>query len=156
MKRSVNVWNATVVIATVIMIMWNAIGIRYVNGIGNYSVSYVVDWNAVPTTAPAVANTLTSSFGSCVCDLTENQCDANCCCDPDCSATLVANTFTTCVNPLTKKDINYLCVAKSLVTISNLATLGISTKDVTLAAGTPLFCVYFSGSKYNNNVICFN
>jgi hypothetical protein len=24
-------------------------------------------------------------FGTCVCDLTENTCDANCCCDTDCS-----------------------------------------------------------------------
>nr|CAG4714092.1 unnamed protein product [Naegleria fowleri] len=108
---------------------------------------YSIDWNLVPSSPPSPANSQDSSFGSCVCDLTENQCDLNCCCDPDCAQTTVEKTFTKCLSPVSKKDMNYMCVQKSLVTFSNLQTLGISTKEVTQDPSTPLFCVYFEGKS---------
>ncbi|KAG2389605.1 hypothetical protein C9374_014165 [Naegleria lovaniensis] len=111
------------------------------------SKDYSVDWNLVPASPPAAANSQDSSFGSCVCDLTKNQCDPNCCCDPDCAQSTVEKTFSKCLSPVSKKDMNYMCVQKSLVTFSNLDTLGISTKEVTQDPSTPLFCVYFEGKS---------
>jgi len=46
-------------------------------------VSYTIDWNKVNPDS-SILN-YNQDFGSCVCDTTTNNCDANCCCDNDCS-----------------------------------------------------------------------
>lgn len=51
------------------------------NALPTYSIA---DWTAVPATPTATTVTVTSA-GSCTCDLTEDVCDGNCCCDPDCT-----------------------------------------------------------------------
>lgn len=42
--------------------------------------------NAQAITTPVVANT---ALGQCTCDITLNSCDIYCCCDTDCSATIL-------------------------------------------------------------------
>ncbi|NXP67512.1 TECT1 protein, partial [Chloropsis cyanopogon] len=49
----------------------------------------------------------------CVCDLLVAQCDANCCCDPDCSAQDFS-LFTTCSVPVVRGD-SQLCSQKAAV-----------------------------------------
>lgn len=44
----------------------------------------VAQWCGVALCAPSVNLEDPLSLGSCTCDLTQAQCDVNCCCDPDC------------------------------------------------------------------------
>jgi len=115
-------------------------------------IDFTINWDSVPTTPASAASSQLSSFGSCVCDLTVNQCDPNCCCDPDCASDLMTKSFSKCVLPLSKKDFNYKCVEKNLVTFSNVNS-NIKVNEAVQSAGTPLFCVYFDASKLNGNNI---
>jgi tectonic-1/3 len=60
-------------------------------------VSTVVDWSAVPATAPDARNLNSASLGSCICDVTINVCDINCCCDTDCTSAEVLLFGTNCL-----------------------------------------------------------
>ncbi|OLP97166.1 Tectonic-1 [Symbiodinium microadriaticum] len=42
-------------------------------------------WLTLASAAPSVDINDPVNLGTCTCDLTEGQCDVNCCCDPDCS-----------------------------------------------------------------------
>ena len=46
--------------------------------------AYPIEWSAV-LPAPVATVVAVTTAGSCVCDLTEDACDGNCCCDTDCS-----------------------------------------------------------------------
>lgn len=49
--------------------------------------------DAVSTTQnPSITN-LNQDLGTCLCDLTRNACDTNCCCDSDCSANEIDSFF---------------------------------------------------------------
>uniref|UniRef100_A0A8C4XKG4 Tectonic family member 1 n=1 Tax=Falco tinnunculus TaxID=100819 RepID=A0A8C4XKG4_FALTI len=65
---------------------------------------------ARPRSAPAP---VTDVAKLCVCDLLVAQCDANCCCDPDCSADDFS-LFTTCSVPIVTGD-SRLCSQKAAV-----------------------------------------
>lgn len=54
-----------------------------------------VDWTTVPSATPAARNLNNAALGNCICDLTANACDPNCCCDTDCTV-VEASYFTTC------------------------------------------------------------
>eukprot|EP00760_Papus_ankaliazontas_P010610 PhM_4_TR14374/c0_g2_i1/m.98103/K19382/TCTN1_3; tectonic-1/3 len=58
-------------------------------------VNAAVDWTSVPATSPPATPLDTTSLGSCICDLTGNACDPNCCCDKECSPGQLAS-FTRC------------------------------------------------------------
>ncbi|XP_043819998.1 tectonic-1 isoform X2 [Dromiciops gliroides] len=49
----------------------------------------------------------------CVCDLLAEECDINCCCDPDCSATDFS-LFSTCSIPIVSGD-SHFCVQKTAI-----------------------------------------
>eukprot|EP00878_Enallax_costatus_P017874 GHUV01018785.1.p2 GENE.GHUV01018785.1~~GHUV01018785.1.p2 ORF type:complete len:135 (+),score=36.56 GHUV01018785.1:636-1040(+) len=53
----------------------------------NTSDTYAIDWTSVPAT-PAAETDLGSS--SCICALLGGSCTPNCCCDPACPASVVA------------------------------------------------------------------
>eukprot|EP00759_Apiculatamorpha_spiralis_P038999 PhF_6_TR37902/c0_g1_i3/m.56600/K19382/TCTN1_3; tectonic-1/3 len=58
-----------------------------------------IDWTTVPTTGSTPSLPLfTTSLGSCICDLTLNRCDPNCCCDAECTA-VERKSFTRCLPP---------------------------------------------------------
>src|SRR5690242_9847693 len=46
--------------------------------------NFPINWNDVIITKELI-DTTSSEFGNCICDLTSNSCDSNCCCDEDCS-----------------------------------------------------------------------
>ena len=46
---------------------------------------YPIDYTAA-SASPSVVVTSNTDIGTCVCDLTANECDPDCCCDPNCSA----------------------------------------------------------------------
>ena len=52
---------------------------------------FVFSYQKVPTESPSV--NLQQDIGTCLCDLTLNQCDFNCCCDTDCSSVEIASIF---------------------------------------------------------------
>eukprot|EP00035_Acanthoeca_spectabilis_P019673 m.429180 g.429180 ORF g.429180 m.429180 type:complete len:661 (+) comp16972_c0_seq1:1987-3969(+) len=71
------------------------------------------------------------SFASCTCDLTVNDCDQNCCCDPDCSAADRAS-FTGCI--ITRPAPLRRCVYKDILVRNNTQFTVDETDD-------GLFCV---------------
>ena len=56
---------------------------------------YTINWDEVPLVASAEVSAVSTQLGNCLCDLTASQCDANCCCDPDCSV-LEKDAFALC------------------------------------------------------------
>lgn len=53
--------------------------------VGPYVDSFPIDWTLVPLSPTNSLVTQTDAYGACECNLTYEQCDANCCCDPDCT-----------------------------------------------------------------------
>ncbi|XP_066287972.1 tectonic-3-like [Branchiostoma lanceolatum] len=106
--------------------------------------------SAVPTTpapatqAPATQTTfpVNTNVGSCTCDLTQNACDVNCCCDTDCT-TQDTQTFSQCLENLYKPD-DRLCVQDHIIVFEN-------TQYVSNLESNNLFCIYtdnYPGRNY--------
>lgn len=53
-------------------------------------VSATINWDEVPDSPPSARNLNSASLGECICDVTLNVCDVNCCCDADCLADEIA------------------------------------------------------------------
>lgn len=52
------------------------------NGFAMYPIN---DWSDVAATLPEASVVKVTQLGACMCDLTLHACDANCCCDTDCT-----------------------------------------------------------------------
>lgn len=78
-----------------------------------------------------LGDTTSISFGSCSCDLTASSCDANCCCDADCSED-DKDAFV-CVAPPT--PLTEACTWEEHVVYSN-------TQELVTRTATGLFCVH--------------
>jgi hypothetical protein len=68
----------------------------YPQTVTQQSNTYPIYWSLVPTTPPAVVNTQTNTFGSCICKTLVGQCTPNCCCDTDCD-TDTLNRYSICL-----------------------------------------------------------
>eukprot|EP00435_Cladocopium_sp_Y103_P025790 s1596_g6.t1 len=74
-----------------------------------HSIGFVA-WCGVALCAPSVNLEDPLSLGSCTCDLTQAQCDVNCCCDPDCAG--LASGFT-CLPEGPQSATSQYCYSKS-------------------------------------------
>ncbi|XP_030837337.1 tectonic-1 [Strongylocentrotus purpuratus] len=87
----------------------------------------------LPTASPSTEVPANTDIGTCICDLTGNRCDVNCCCDPDCSSADVA-TFSQCSeNAYVVED--KVCLRSSVIFNNNAEP---ETVDVT---DPSLFCI---------------
>jgi hypothetical protein len=111
---------------------------------------YPVNWDLVPDKPPNSPNEQNRKFGSCVCKRLTNECNPNCCCDPDCS-TLDLQTFTMCLDETSRQEEDFKCVPEKVVYYSNLPTNIKKKEDDQLSTPTPLFCVYYESSMLLNN-----
>jgi hypothetical protein len=50
-----------------------------------FEVYPIEDWSTVANTLPSTSAVKVTDLGMCMCDLTLHSCDANCCCDTDCT-----------------------------------------------------------------------
>ncbi|XP_065072219.1 tectonic-3-like [Rhopilema esculentum] len=75
----------------------------------------------------------TGQAATCACDLTENGCDPNCCCDNDCTAA-DRSSFTFCKNVDLNQD-DRVCVSNQIIEFAN-------AKYRTSATGSGLFCIH--------------
>jgi len=69
----------------------------------------------------------------CTCDLTQNACDINCCCDPDCSAE-DKDAFSSCVD-VSSSNVKEVCVSDAVLLSAN-------GKYKAEGSGDGLFCIY--------------
>ncbi|EDV27408.1 uncharacterized protein TRIADDRAFT_53074 [Trichoplax adhaerens] len=97
---------------------------------------------AVTTGTSSTSLLLNSAIGACNCDLTRDNCDVNCCCDPDCSA-IDRATFTTCTVATPTNDGSRSCVATGVIFISN-------TPTYRTIIDNGLFCVYIDNNAARN------
>uniref|UniRef100_A0A061SKF3 Tectonic-3 isoform x1 n=1 Tax=Tetraselmis sp. GSL018 TaxID=582737 RepID=A0A061SKF3_9CHLO len=84
--------------------------------------SYQVNWDDVPISPPDRMQQLdkpVTEIGSCMCDLTLNGCDGNCCCDPDCTEEM-KDLFTACFPEGPPLPMLEYCLPKSLIAEVNL------------------------------------
>lgn len=79
-------------------------------------------------------------LGTCPCDMTQNECDINCCCDPDCTDFKSSPILSQCVTPIYNPLVP-LC-SKLLVTVNNLGAMG----AVTNRGGDGSLCVVLNNS----------
>eukprot|EP00051_Salpingoeca_urceolata_P006706 m.88748 g.88748 ORF g.88748 m.88748 type:complete len:559 (-) comp14953_c0_seq3:101-1777(-) len=79
-------------------------------------------------------------FGSCTCNLLPDNCDANCCCDPDCTAA-DKEAFTVCLVPPTAS--RRMCVYDDWVVTDN-------TQLRTERTNNNLFCVFTDNNEDRN------
>nr|XP_054757577.1 tectonic-1-like [Lytechinus pictus] len=86
-----------------------------------------------PPTLPSTEVPANTDVGTCICDLTGNRCDVNCCCDPDCTAA-DTETFSQCSeNAYVVED--KVCLRSSVIFTNNAEP---ETVDVT---DPSLFCI---------------
>ncbi|PIK34084.1 putative tectonic-1 [Apostichopus japonicus] len=82
------------------------------------------------------------NLGPCICDLTANGCDVNCCCDEDCTDEDRA-TFSECLDQKFIVD-DLLCLQNSVVFRNN-------SPDYVQVADPSLFCVRRDNCKISYN-----
>eukprot|EP00667_Euglena_gracilis_P021420 EG_transcript_23455 len=80
-----------------------------------------------------------ATVGNCMCDLTTNFCDANCCCDSDCSASEVTR-FTTCLPEVWGQTNIPYCSATSTSATANDAAAQDPLRDAQQAVDA-IFCI---------------
>ncbi len=85
----------------------------------------------------------------CVCDLTAGACDANCCCDPECSAEAVERfeKLGNCLPDGSIPDEKTKCFSKSSLSSIN-PKFPLKPVDTAMAALDGLLCVEFDNSAY--------
>eukprot|EP00873_Tetraselmis_striata_P000555 jgi/Tetstr1/420819/TSEL_011895.t1 len=100
---------------------------------------YPVDWEAVPSTldegTPQAAELITS-VGTCACDMTLAGCDANCCCDADCTEDVVDTMFSYCLPEGPQPPSLEYCIRNASVALVNLPSSS-SLVAVTKEAADP-------------------
>lgn len=82
---------------------------------------------------------VTTVASLCVCDLLVNQCDVNCCCDPDCSATDIS-VFSDCSIPIVTGD-SQLC--KNEAVLYSLTTSAVPQRvtETVEVVNPNIFCI---------------
>ncbi|XP_050004616.1 tectonic-3 isoform X2 [Alexandromys fortis] len=108
------------------------------------------DWSEDPTPGtPSVPENATSdSFPAlpiCICDLTPDTCDLNCCCDKDCDLLHPRTVFSFCL-PGSVRSSSWVCVDHSLIFRSNSP---FPSRVLTDSSGIAQFCVRVNNSKLN-------
>jgi hypothetical protein len=79
-----------------------------------YAFEYSVNWDNVPTSAPARVTTDDTNFGNCICNLSPD-CDPDCCCDPDCSGQ-ARGAFTGCAKEVAGTNELVMCSSRNEAT----------------------------------------
>eukprot|EP00794_Sanderia_malayensis_P016797 gene16797-18492_t len=99
-------------------------------GFGTKIILFALFWKQ------ALAQTAT-----CPCDLSQNACDVNCCCDKECT-TADINAFTFCQNVDLNTD-DKVCVSSQLINIANV-------QYRTSGSSNNLFCIYTDNNAARN------
>ncbi|XP_072015474.1 tectonic-3-like [Amphiura filiformis] len=94
---------------------------------------------AVPTDATELPEN--TDLGPCICDLTINGCDVNCCCDPDCT-TDDRNTFSECIEDTNVVD-ERLCIQSDIIFLEN-------TPETVDTSNPSLFCIVTDNFEERN------
>jgi hypothetical protein len=87
--------------------------------------AYPIDWAQVPDVQPALTIQSDTELGPCVCDLTWSSCDANCVCDPDCTASEKA-TFSAALAEGPQSEQVLTCLDPELVSINDRGALTVT------------------------------
>ncbi|CEM14427.1 unnamed protein product [Vitrella brassicaformis CCMP3155] len=78
-----------------------------------------IEWDDVEVdSSPSVAIEEGKPLKGCSCDLSPSLCDANCCCDPDCTRA-IRDSFSGCVRETLPKEERQYCYARELIHKAN-------------------------------------
>ncbi|KAJ8048063.1 Tectonic-1 [Holothuria leucospilota] len=106
--------------------------VRATSGAASSSLSPTAAQTTEATPTESTQLEFNTDLGPCICDLTANGCDVNCCCDEDCSDDDRA-TFSECLDQNYLVDTN-VCLQSSVVFRNN-------SPDVVQVSDPSLFCV---------------